>query len=223
MTLYSEEEMLQLSGIQHFKLCPRQWALIHLEQAWSDNALTMEGSLLHENVDDPFRRETNGSPVITLRGFRLSSSLLGLSGIADAIELHPFENAPKGKKELFESRQYSILPIEYKRGKSKINDCDRIQVTAQAMILEEMLNVQIPTGAIFYWSERHREIFQITHELRSEVVRLAKEMHCIMSSHKLPVAEKKSGCRSCSLYDLCLPKISARSATKYINESIQSI
>ena len=86
---YSDDEMLSLSGIQHFMFCPRQWALIHIEQLWAENLLTTEGALLHENVDNPFMRETNGSDIITLRGVRLASSRLGLTGIADAVELHP--------------------------------------------------------------------------------------------------------------------------------------
>ena len=135
--LYEEEEMLQLSGIQHYVFCPRQWALIHLEQLWTDNSLTTEGSLLHENVDNPFIRETNGSQTITLRGFRLASPVLGLSGIADAIEIYPYENAPTSKQALLKSKLYDALPIEYKRGKPKTTDCDRIQVTTQAIILEE--------------------------------------------------------------------------------------
>ncbi len=95
--LYEEEEMLQLSGIQHYVFCPRQWALIHIEQLWTDNSLTAEGSLLHENVDNPFIRETNGSQTITLRGFRLASPVLGPSVLDHAIEIYTYENAPSSK------------------------------------------------------------------------------------------------------------------------------
>lgn len=116
-THYSEEEMLQLSGIQHYVFCPRQWALIHIEQIWSDNTLTTEGSLLHQNVDNPYLRETNGSSVITLRSLRVSSAVLGLSGMADVVEIIPFENAPLHKKAILKSKLFTALPIEYKRGK----------------------------------------------------------------------------------------------------------
>ncbi|MDE6717177.1 MAG: CRISPR-associated protein Cas4 [Muribaculaceae bacterium] len=218
---YSEYEMLQLSGIQHYVFCPRQWALMQLEQVWADNSLTVEGSLLHQNVDNPFLRETNGSQVITLRGFRLASDTLGLSGVADAIEIYPFENAPKSKPAILSSKQYTALPIEYKRGKPKISDCDRMQVSAQAMILEEMLGIKIQKGAIFYWEVRHREYFDITDEIKSEVCRLSEEMHAIVKTDKLPRAIKNSHCKNCSLYDYCLPSLKGKSAKKYLLESIQ--
>lgn len=215
--------MLQLSGIQHYVFCPRQWALIHLEQLWADNCLTAEGTLLHENVDNPFFRETNGSQTITLRGLHVASPVLGLSGIADAVELYPYCNAPATKNELLKSRQFDALPIEYKRGKPKTNDCDRIQVAAQAIILEEMLGVKIRKGAVFYWETRHREYFDISEELRVEVLRVAAEMHSAVKSNTLPTAIKRAHCRNCSLLDFCLPSLNGRSAKKYISDSIGSI
>ncbi len=221
--LYNEEEMLQLSGIQHYVFCPRQWALIHIEQVWRDNYLTTEGSLLHENVDNPFLRETNGSQTITLRGFRLASAVLGLSGIADAIEIYPYENAPTSKQALLKSKLYDILPIEYKRGKPKISDCDRIQVTAQAIILEEMLGVKISKGAIFYWEIRHREYFDISTELKEETITIASEMHSTFNRKAIPRTIKKAHCQKCSLIDYCLPSIGGRSAIKYISDSIEYI
>lgn len=221
--LYNEEDMLQLSGIQHFVFCPRQWALIHIEQVWADNSLTTEGSLLHENVDNPFLRETNGSQTITLRGFRLASPILGLSGIADAIEIYPYENAPSSKQALLKSKLYDVLPIEYKRGNPKISDCDRIQVTAQAIILEEMLGLKISKGAIFYWETRHREYFDISPELREATIKISTEMHLSFRQNAIPKAIKKSHCQKCSLIDYCLPSIKGRSATKYISDSIEYI
>lgn len=190
--LYTEDEMLQLSGIQHYVFCPRQWALIHIEQQWTDNSLTTEGSLLHGNVDNPFLRETNGTQTITLRGFRLASPRLGLSGIADAIELFPHENAPTSKQELMKSKLYDAMPIEYKRGKPKLSDCDRIQVTAQAIILEEMLGIKITKGAVFYWETRHREYFDISDELKGKTRNIASDMHAVFNDNIIPKAVKKS-------------------------------
>ncbi|MDE7375967.1 MAG: CRISPR-associated protein Cas4 [Muribaculaceae bacterium] len=221
--LYSEDEMLQLSGIQHFVFCPRQWALIHIEQVWADNALTAEGSILHENVDNPFLRETNGSQTITLRGFRLASPQLGLSGIADAVEIYPYADAPKSKPALLKNKMYDAMPIEYKRGKPKTTDCDRMQVATQAIILEEMLGINITKGAIFYWETRHREHFDISAQLKQKTIETAAEMHETFDSGILPKAVKKSHCRNCSLLDHCLPSLRGRSATKYISESIDSI
>lgn len=223
MKVYSEDEMLQLSGIQHFVFCPRQWALIHIDQCWEDNGLTAEGSMLHENVDNPFLRETNGSSVITLRGLRLSSSSLGLSGIADAVEIHPLPGVGLSKKELLKSGNFTALPIEYKRGKPKISDCDRIQVAAQAIILESMLNTKINKGAVFYWEVRHRELFDIDTTLRENVFSTASMMHKAFSDKRLPRAVKSQKCRSCSLIDICLPDLSKMKASDYIQNSITEL
>lgn len=220
---YTEEEMLQLSGIQHYVFCPRQWALMQLEQVWADNFLTAEGTLLHKNVDNPFVRETNGSSTLTLRGLRIASPRLGLTGIADAVEIYPFQEAPTRKHELLKSKLYDALPIEYKRGKPKTSDCDRIQVAAQAMLLEEMLGITINKGAIFYWEERHREYVDISPQLRDNVIHAAQEMHDIVEADHLPSAIKKRHCRSCSLFDFCLPSLTGKSAKKFITDSLQSI
>ena len=221
--LYTEDEMLQLSGIQHYVFCPRQWALIHIEQQWADNSLTVEGALLHENVDNPFVRETNGSRTITLRGVRLASPVLGFSGIADAIEIYPHENAPTAKQALLKSKLYDALPIEYKRGKPKITDCDIIQVTTQAMILEEMLGITIRKGAVFYWETRHREYFDITDELKEQTKKTAFDMHVAFNNSLIPKAVKKSYCKNCSLFDNCMPSLKGRSAVEYLSDSIESI
>ena len=221
--LYTDDEMLQLSGIQHYVFCPRQWALIHIEQQWSDNSLTTEGTLLHENVDNPFLRETNGSQTITLRGIRLASPVLGLSGIADAVEIYPHENVPTSKQALLKSKLYDALPIEYKRGKPKTTDCDRIQVAAQAIILEEMLGIKIHKGAVFYWETRHREYFDISDELKKLTIKTAADMHVDFNNNSIPKPIKKSHCKNCSLLDNCLPSLKGRSAAKYLSDSIESI
>lgn len=221
--LYTEDEMLQLSGIQHYVFCPRQWALIHIEQQWEENSLTTEGTLLHENVDNPFLRETNGSQTITLRGFRLASPVLGLSGIADAIEIYPYENAPTSKQALLKSKLYDALPIEYKRGKPKMTDCDRIQVAAQAIILEEMLGIKVRKGAVFYWETRHREYFDISDELKEETIKTSSDMHKAFKTNTIPKAIKKGHCKNCSLFDNCLPSLKGRSASKYLSDSIEYI
>lgn len=214
--IYSDDEMLPLSGIQHYMFCPRQWALIHVEQLWNDNRLTMEGSLLHENVDNPFVRETNGSDVVTLRSVRLASPNLGLSGITDAVELRPLVGAPKKKSGLLKSRLFTAIPVEYKRGRRKTSDCDRVQVAAQAMILEEMLGVGIDTAALFYWEERHREYVDIDEQLRCCVVELSEQMHRIVRLGTTPSARKIAGCRSCSLRDLCMPSIADKNVKRYL-------
>lgn len=215
--MYSEDEMLMLSGIQHYVFCPRQWALIHIEQLWGENYLTMEGQLLHSRVDDPTIREKNGSDIFTLRGIRLASQTLGFSGIADAIEIRPFADAPKNKRQLLSSKNFEAIPVEFKRGHKKLNDCDRIQVCAQAMIFEEMTGVEIKKGTIFYWEERHREYVEIDDSIRSQVHVISENMHKILSSGKTPKPIYSKSCKACSLYDLCNPKINNKSVAVYLN------
>ena len=150
---------------------------------------------------------------------RLASYSLGLSGIADAVEIHPYPNAPVGKKEILRSGLFDAIPIEYKRGKPKINDCDRIQVVAQAVILEEMLKVRINKGAIFYWETRHREYIDITEALRHDLRTIVAQMHAYMHTNTLPESVKKPHCRSCSLIDYCMPSLTGKSALKYLKDS----
>lgn len=217
---YSDDDMLQLSGIQHYAFCPRQWALIHIDRIWTDNHLTMEGALLHENVDNPFLRETNGSDVLSLRGLRIASKTLGLIGIADVVEIYPMSYSPKDKNSLLKSGLFKALPIEYKRGKRKISNCDRLQVTAQAMILEEMLGVSIDKGAVFYWDERHREYFDIDSDLKGEVLKISNSMHQISESGKIPKALRKPGCKLCSIVDICLPSAINKNVRKYLTDNL---
>ncbi len=217
---YTDEQMLLLSGIQHYVFCPRQWALIHIEQAWADNILTADGIIKHQNVDDPCRRERNASETLTLRGIHLASYQLGLSGIADAIEIHPNPDAPKAKKALLGSMRYNIIPVEYKRGRHKISDCDRVQVSAQAMILEEMLGITIHTGAIFYWEERHRETFEISDNLRKSVQDISSVMHHLSERGITPPAVYGKHCKSCSLFDICEPILASKSAHRYLTTNL---
>ncbi|MFI3299555.1 MAG: CRISPR-associated endonuclease Cas1 [Rikenellaceae bacterium] len=173
---YSEEDMLMLSGIQHFVFCPRQWALIHIEQQWSDNHLTTEGNILHINVDNPHYRQKNGEH-ITLRSLHIASKELGLYGIADAVELIPAEDELNSITHQRYSGRWLPIPVEYKRGHSKISHCDRVQLTAQVIALEDMYGVEINHGAIFYWENRRREVVPITQELRVLTQKMADEMH----------------------------------------------
>lgn len=218
--IYSEEEMLQLSGIQHYVFCPRQWALIHIDQLWVDNILTAEGTMRHCNVDNPFMRETDGSGIVTLRGIRVVSNTLGLSGTADAVELHPHKDAPKHKASLLKSRMFDLVPVEYKRGRRKVSDCDRLQVVAQAMAIEEMQGINVTRGAIFYWEERHREYFEIDASLRTAVREAAAEMHRLADSKTLPKPIKTSSCKACSLFDSCMSTLHRKSALKYIDDTL---
>ena len=181
-----EEVALPLSGLQHLAFCPRQWGLIHIEQQWRENRLTAEGRLLHERADLPgqSRRES----VRTVRGMWLSSARLALTGRADIVEFRP-----------------DPYPVEYKRGKRKPNDCDQVQLCAQALCLEEMLSIAVPKGAFFYGEPRRRLEISFTPGLRSRTELLASTMHQLFRSGITPVAEPGPHCRNCSLVDVCLP------------------
>ncbi len=162
---YTEEEYLMISGIQHFKFCRRQWALIHIEQQWEENVHTIVGELMHKKVHDPYLKEKRKDTLI-VRALPVSSRTLGVSGGCDVVEFHKCKDGVK----LFGHRDlYSIYPVEYKKGKPKKTDEDLLQLTAQAMCLEEMFSTKIENGAIFYGETRRREQVYFSSELREEV------------------------------------------------------
>jgi CRISPR-associated exonuclease Cas4 len=185
-----DDDALPISGLQHLAFCPRQWGLIHLEQVWVENLRTAEGRLLHERADLP--GESRRAAVRTVRGMWLRSERLRLTGRADIVEFGP---AP--------------YPVEYKRGKSKPNDCDTVQLCAQALCLEEMLQTTIEVGAIFYGSPRRRLEVEFTPQLRSSTEELAATMHRLYRSGVTPAAAPGFHCRNCSLVDVCLPKVTS--------------
>ena len=159
--MYNDDDMLMLSGIQHFRFCPRQWALIHIEQQWNDNRLTVEGQLLHKHVDDPFYRQKCGD-YISLRSVSVASHELGLYGITDVVELHPADNEYNSICHPSYPGRWQPFPVEYKHGKPKRNEVDEVQLAAQAMCLEEQYGISIPHGTIFYHEIRHRENFGLS-------------------------------------------------------------
>lgn len=201
----NEDDFLMLSGIQHFAFCKRQWALIHIEQLWKDNHLTIEGNWMHQKVDNPFETECNGD-VVTLRSVALSSQQLELFGIADVVELHK-EKVEENNILLTKYPGYwSICPIEYKHGKPKIDERDAVQLCAQAICLEEKYKIQIKYGYLFYRATRHRTTVEFSKELRKKTFSLSEEMHKIFYQGILPKATVKQECKSCSLQDECFSK-----------------
>ncbi|MBL8027394.1 MAG: CRISPR-associated protein Cas4 [Fibrobacteres bacterium] len=208
MTAYSETELLPISAIQHLYFCERQCALIHIERLWSENRLTVEGQLLHERVHD--EGDENRPGIRIARGLHLRSLALGLSGVADAVEFHT-----NGSETI-------IYPVEYKRGRPKISDCDRVQLCAQSMCLEEMLKCKIEAGAIYYGQPRRREEVILTPILRDETINISTRLHDLIRSRKTPIAEFAKRCKNCSLYELCLPETAGfhKSAIDYLKEMI---
>lgn len=218
--MYDEDNMLMLSGIQHYMFCPRQWALIHIEQQWADNKLTVEGNILHENVDNPQYRQKNGE-TITLRSVHIASKSLGLYGITDAIELLPSETEKDAIQHPSYPGYWHVFPIEYKRDHSKPDERDEVQLTAQVMCLEEMYHIQICQAALYYHETRHREIITIDNHLRDLTYRCAEAMHKIFETGQTPKAAKIKGCKNCSLIDLCNPELNYRQdATQYLKHNL---
>lgn len=174
---YQEEDYLLLSGIQHFVFCRRQWALIHIEQQWEENVRTFEGRVMHENAHNAdFREKRNG--VITVRAMKVFSREMGISGECDVVEFQP---APEGITLAGQKGTYIAVPVEYKRGKPKPHNADEMQLTAQAMCLEEMLMTRIPKGYLYYGETRRRTEVLFTEELRQSVRSCFEEMHAYYS------------------------------------------
>jgi CRISPR-associated exonuclease Cas4 len=198
-----DEDLLMLSGIQHIAFCERQWALIHIEQQWVENVRTIEGNHLHERVDYPFEKDWRKG-LVTMRSVTLISRALGLTGVADVVELIATDSGAGCV--LPDRTGYWILrPVEYKRGKPKTDERDEVQLCAQAMCLEEMHALKIPNGSIYYGETRHRVEVQFSLELRVRVKELASRMHILFNEGITPLPVAKKHCRMCSLIDICLP------------------
>lgn len=214
---YPEEDYLLLSGIQHFLFCRRQWALIHIEGRWADNRLTLEGDFLHERAHDA-KLDGMAKGAFVSRAMPVCSRRLGLSGACDVVEFIPAEDGVPiaGRKGLFRP-----FPIEYKRGKRKLNDCDRAQLCAQAICLEEMLGIDIAQGAVYYAETRRRETVAFSEELRETVGRAVLEMHELTAKARTPRARPSKACGGCSLADECLPTLGrAQGVERYLAERL---
>ena len=217
--MYSEDEYLMLSGLQHFMFCRRQWALIHIEQQWAENYRTADGRVMHRNVHDASLHEKRGDTV-TARAMAVSSARLGLSGECDAVEFRK----DSGGIEIFGlDGRYSVTPIEYKRGAPKADESDIMQLAAQAMCLEEMLCCDIPVGYLFYGDTRHRLKVEIDAALRSRVEKAVCEMHDLFRRRYTPKVKRSKACNACSLKEICLPVLcSEKSAEKYMRDMLGS-
>ena len=217
---YTADELLPLSGLQHFLFCRRQWALIHVERQWQENALTAEGRIMHKRVDDPFFTETRKG-VIIARAVPVASYQLGLSGVCDVVE---FTEATEGVRLPGREGLFLPAPVEYKRGKPKLEPSDEAQLCAQAICLEGMLATTIPTGYLYYGQTRHRVAVPLTPALRELVRHAAQEMHAYFKRGYTPRVKPFKGCRSCSLADVCLPNLQEKviPASKYIRQQIES-
>lgn len=208
---YREEDFLMLSGVQHFVFCRRQWALIHIEQQWNENVLTVEGNILHEKAHDGYSSEKRKDVIIS-RGMPIHSKILGISGNCDIVEFQKDENGVFLPKR---NDSYTLFPVEYKRGKPKISEEDRMQLTAQVICLEEMFVTKIPEAYLYYGEIRRREKVEITENMRIECRDLFEEMHSYFARGYTPKVKKSKKCDSCSLKDLCLPSLERKQSVKH--------
>lgn len=209
-----------LSGIQHFAFCRRQWALIYVEQQWQENALTFGGRELHTRVDDPFLTEARGTVLVT-RSLPLVSYELGFYGIADVVEFHRSEDGIKikGRTGLWRPQ-----PVEYKFGEPKIDDRDIVQLCAQGICLEGMFGITITRGDMYYGRTRHRQPVTFDSALRERVAELTFEMHRLFAEGVTPFPEQVKACNSCSLVEICMPRIhDRRSVRRYFEDALREL
>ena len=196
---FTEDDLLPISALQHLLYCERQCALIHIERVWEENLFTTDGRFLHEKVDAGEDCVRAGKRIA--RSLPLRSLQLGLSGVADVVEFGPDAG--------------DVYPVEYKRGRSKRANCDRIQLCAQAMALEEMLDVVVTAGALFYGKTRRREAVAFDAALRGETGRAAARLHQLVDARHTPQAHyDASKCDACSLINLCMPSLLGKANVK---------
>lgn len=244
--MYDEDDLLPLSALNHLVFCERRCALLHIEGLWAENQFTAEGRLLHDRAHQP-QAETRGD-LHTVRGLRLHSLRLGLAGQADVVEFRRTaterDDGDDGDplawlRELSpqESSQdetaaddtepvpvpglsglWRPFPVEYKRGKAKLDACDEVQLCAQAMCLEEMLKATVPRGALYYGQPRRRQLVEFTMTLRSDTEALALRLQQLVTSGITPPARREPKCRGCSMLDVCMPSPGRvpRSARSYL-------
>lgn len=208
--MFSEDELLPLSALQHLLFCERQCALIHIEQVWDENRLTAEGRILHERVHEA-DDESRGDVRIT-RGLRLRSLRLGLVGQADVVEFRRHGNA------------WLPFPVEYKRGKPKTGNFDTVQLCAQALCLEEMESVAITAGALFYGTTRRRMDVIFEQSLRDQTSAAADRLHRLIDIGLTPPARYEKKCEKCSLLAQCMPKTAGggKSAAAWLSAQLAS-
>jgi CRISPR-associated exonuclease Cas4 len=209
--MYSEDDLMPISGLQHVLYCERQFALIHVEQLWAENRFTAEGKVLHERVDVEhhesrklFRQEY---------GMAIRSLIHGLIGKADLVEI--FLKSEGGVAE--------AVPVEFKRGKDKEEDCDRVQLCAQALCLEEMFGTAPTRGAFYYLGAHRRTSLDFSAALRATTAAAIARSRSIVESGETPAARyEKAKCDRCSLVDLCMPQAVGEGG-KRVGKYLQSV
>lgn len=210
--MVDDADLVALSALQHFLYCPRQCALIHVEQIWADNVATAEGHAAHERVHATEAEMRRG--VRTVTGMPLRCRSLGVSGVADVVELH---RTPDGT--------WRPFPVEHKKGRPKAHRADEVQLCAQAMALEEMFGCTVGEGALFYGQPRRRTAVPFDAGLRTLTVRIAAETRALLAAGRTPRMEYlKQRCDGCSLIQVCKPRITGagRSAAAWLTAQLDA-
>ena len=210
-------EYLMLSGIQHYCFCKRHWALIHIEQQWKENWRTISGELVHKKVHMDGMNESRTDKII-VRGLRVVSNKLKLSGICDVVE---FIRSSSGINLPNRDGFWTLYPVEYKRGIQREDDADRLQLCAEAIALEEMFSTAIEFGFIYHNETRRREKVILNDSLRLKTLDMAMDMVNMFENGITPSPDRKSHCRSCSLVDCCAPKLQSINSTSYIQHMLE--
>jgi CRISPR-associated exonuclease Cas4 len=207
--MIDEEHFLPLSALQHMAFCPRQCALIHLEQQWAENRFTAEGNVMHEKTDTPEIERRPGIRIV--RAMMVRSFTYGLTGKCDVVEYH--DDGLGGA---------TILPVEYKRGRPKPDHRDEVQLCSQALCLEEMHDTHIEKGALYYGKNRRRIEVELDDSLRAITLKLVSDLREMMNAKRTPppIYESKK-CDSCSLYEICRPKNLGKSASRYVESMVR--
>ena len=214
---YNESDYLMISGIQHFSFCKRQWALIHVEGMWNENAHTADGEIFHERAHESGFVEKRKDK-LTVRCLKVFSRTLGVSGESDVVE---FLKDESGITLSQYDGKWIAVPVEYKVGSSKSTDADRLQLCLQAICLEEMLGCCVQHGYLFYGKTRQREKVLISDEMREAVIKMTEEMHEYMHRGYTPKVKTGKHCNACSLRDICLPKLCReKKVSDYVHRAI---
>jgi len=221
--MYTDDDLLPISGLAHLEFCARRCALVHLEGIWGENLQTAQGRLLHQRVHEA--PSGMAGQVRVARGLRLRSLELGLSGVADVVEFHPLEDADESGAVLpGRAGRWRPYPVEYKRGRRKSEKSYFVQLCAQALCLEEMLDTEVPAGALYHGKSRHRQPVEFDAALRETTRRRARQFHELIAGREIPAAEHGPKCRFCSLAGQCLPKLPrSRSARRHVARTIDHL
>ena len=230
--MYNEDDLLPISRLQHLLFCERRAALVQIEGLWEDNLFTVEGTHLHQKVDDDLPPESRGDLRVT-RGLLLHSFELGLSGKADVVEFHQLIEDLADSPPISGGKAAAIplvgvsglwrpYPVDYKRGRLRHEEGFEAQLCAQALCLEEMMGVAVPEGAVYYVKPRRRLAVVFDETLRASTSEATRRLHELIDSGRTPKARYEKKCDSCSLFSLCMPKVTGTrlSVQRYMATSL---